>query len=237
VHIPITRVTVPDQDTLFFSDAHLGGKGPPQQVILDLLDRHAGQVGTIFNLGDLFDFWYGYRTVVFAQFLPLLIRLRQLADAGTAIHYIAGNHDFSLGTAFREHLGVQTYEGALDVRLGGMRLYLAHGDLVRHDDVGYRVLHRVVRSRPMSWLIRMIPPDVAWGIAMRASRSSRRYTTRLQPRTRELFHLHARGLFEQGYDGVMTGHSHLPELGRERLVHPVPARAGLRAAGRGPGPA
>jgi UDP-2,3-diacylglucosamine hydrolase len=223
--IPLTRVAVPEAPALFFSDAHLGGRGsPPQQLIVDLLDRHAEQVRTVFILGDLFDFWYGYRTVVFRQFLPLLFRLRRLVDERIDVHYLAGNHDFCPGPAFREQLGVLTYDGALEVELGGQRLYLAHGDLINPRDLGYRLLHALVRSRPMDWLIRLVPPDLGWRLAMLASRGSRRYSSRIRWKRPEIFHGYARRLFDLGFDGVMMGHSHFPELtyiehgGRKRLV-------------------
>jgi UDP-2,3-diacylglucosamine hydrolase len=211
--IPVTPLNVPEENAMFFSDVHLGGRGSPsQQVIVDLLQRHAPHVRTVFVLGDLFDFWYGYRTVVFRQFLPLLFQLRRLTDSGIGVHYIAGNHDFCPGPAFREQLGVQTYDGALEVRLGGRRLYLAHGDLINPQDIGYRILHGLVRSRVMDALIRLVPPDLGWKIAMLASRGSRHYSSRIRWKRTQIFHGYAAGLFEQGFDGVMMGHSHFPEL-------------------------
>jgi UDP-2,3-diacylglucosamine hydrolase len=211
--IPTSVLSLPEQSVLFFSDVHLGAHGAvPQERIVELIDRHAAEVGAVFILGDLFDFWYGYRTVVFSHFLPLLFRLRRLTESGVAVHYIAGNHDFCLGPAFGEHLGVRTYDGAIDLRLGRRRVYLAHGDLINPEDRGYRLLHRLVRSRAMDLVIRLVPPDLGWRLAMAFSRRSRKHSAKKRWKRTEIFHRYARQVFDLGYDGVMMGHSHAPEL-------------------------
>ncbi len=209
----ITPVKTDPGGVLFFSDVHLGSPlAPPQERIIELLDRHRRKIRSVFILGDLFDFWYGYKTVIFHRFLPLLFQLRQITDSGIAVHYIAGNHDFRLGPIFSDHLGVKTYDGAIETFIGGLRLYLAHGDLVDTKDRGYRLLHRLVRSRLMDWMIRMVPPDLGWKLAMAASHGSRGTSSKIPGQRRELFGRFADQLYKQGFDGVILGHAHDPHL-------------------------
>jgi hypothetical protein len=77
----------------------------------DFLDSLPGRASSLYIMGDLFDFWFEYRTAIPRRHFGTLARLSKLRDAGVDIAYLNGNHDFWLGTFFRDSLGIRTVDG------------------------------------------------------------------------------------------------------------------------------
>ena len=82
----------------FLSDAHLGSrviKDPRahEKKLVAWLDMVKADAEAIYLLGDIFDFWYEYKTVVPKGFVRFLGKLAELTDAGVEIHFLIGNHD------------------------------------------------------------------------------------------------------------------------------------------------
>lgn len=200
---------------VFIADAHLLDPADENyRRLLIFLDSLRGETRTLYLLGDVFEFWVGYRHVVFAPYVPLLETLRRLRETGTEIVCIEGNHDFHLGPYFEDVLGCRILPDGGIVEIDGRKVYLGHGDLVNPDDRGYRLLRRTLRSRPLRWLMQAIPPDWTWGIARWASGQSRKRHAvkgaRWLPET--MLTNHAKQLFAAGCTTVVTGHFHLPLL-------------------------
>ncbi len=198
---------------IFIADAHLlDPQDANYRRLLDFLHSQRGQLRTLFLLGDLFEFWIGYRHTVFAPYVPLLETLRQLREQGTRIVYVEGNHDFHLGPYFETILDCRILPDGGIIELDGERIYIGHGDLVNPDDKGYRLLRRFLRSRPLLWLSRLLPPDWAWAIARWGSRLSQKKHTEKNGRwlPEQMLDNHARGHFEAGCKAVITGHFHTP---------------------------
>jgi UDP-2,3-diacylglucosamine hydrolase len=200
---------------VFLADAHLRHPDDANyQRLLQFLQEQQGQIRTLYLLGDIFEFWVGYRHVVFAPYVPLLESLRRLRAAGAEIVYVEGNHDFHMGSYFRDVLGCRVLPDGGAIELGGRRVYLGHGDLANADDRGYRLLRRLLRSPVLRGMISLLPPDWTWGIAQWASRRSRRGGADRQRRwaPEAILLQHARQRFEEGYQVVITGHFHYPLL-------------------------
>ena len=91
---------------LFIADAHLlAPQDANYRRLLEFLRAQRGRTRTLVLLGDIFEFWIGYRYCVFSAYVPLLEALRELREAGARIVYVEGNHDFHLGPYFAETLG------------------------------------------------------------------------------------------------------------------------------------
>ena len=198
---------------IFLADAHLFDPAAGNyQRLLAFLDSLGGKTRTLYLLGDVFEFWVGYRHVVFAPYVPLLEALRRLREGGAEIVCVEGNHDFHLGPYFEEVLGCRVLPDGGAVEIDGARVLIGHGDLVNAGDRGYRLLRRTLRSRPMRWLMQVVPPDWTWGIARWASRQSQKgrsaRTADWVPET--MLMTHAEECFRQGFAAVVTGHFHFP---------------------------
>ena len=82
----------------FLSDAHLGARvidnpHAHEQRLVDWLDMAQTDAAAIFLLGDIFDFWFEYTTVVPKGFTRLLGKLREITEVGIPVHFFVGNHD------------------------------------------------------------------------------------------------------------------------------------------------
>ncbi len=200
---------------VFLSDVHL--KEPEDdnyRRMMRLLGALKG-LPDLFILGDFFDFWFGFTKVVPARYVPVLARLGDLADSGTRIHFVEGNHDFSMGDYFTRTLGATVHPEWAEAVVAGRRLYLAHGDLVDRNDIGYLRLRKILRSRPVTWLANVVPPRAVLRVAdlLDQSAGSDMVGGGHLP---GLFREFARARWRDGYDGVMLGHCHVPELLEER---------------------
>src|SRR5512135_3732315 len=107
---------MPSPAAYFLSDAHLGAEPAEREAERErrlhaFLDSLPGRASHLFIVGDLFDFWFEYRTAIPRRLFPTLAVLRRLHDAGVGITYLNGNHDFWLGTFLAESLGIRTVDG------------------------------------------------------------------------------------------------------------------------------
>lgn len=200
---------------LFIADAHLLDPADESyRRLLAFLAAEVGRVRTLYLLGDIFEFWVGYRHVVFTPYVPLLEALWRLREAGTDIVFVEGNHDFHLGPFFRETLGCRVLPEGGAVEIDGRRVFLAHGDQVDSTDRGYRLLRAFLRSRFMRLVMGLAPPDLTWAVARWAGRRSRGARVDAPPRRapRQLLERFAAGRFAEGFGAVVTGHYHDPLL-------------------------
>jgi UDP-2,3-diacylglucosamine hydrolase len=128
--------------------------------------------------GDLFEFWFEWRTVVPRSGVRVLAALMDLRDAGIPMTMVAGNHDCWGGDVLRD-AGVEFQLGAWEGALGGWRARVEHGDGLRlKEDRGYRALRRVLRNGLAIRAFRSIHPDLATRLAMGSSQTSRTYQPR-----------------------------------------------------------
>jgi UDP-2,3-diacylglucosamine hydrolase len=214
------------QKTYFFSDAHLG-LGPKEedrkreQRIIQFLDMVKQDADELYILGDLFDYWFEYNSVVTKGYLRLLAKLSELNHRGIRISYLAGNHDFWLKDYLTEELGVRIYADPIDRTIQGKKFYLHHGDGLLKNDMGYRLLKRVLRNKVNIFLFSLIHPDITSSIARWSSRKSRAYTSKKTFEGNDMVEF-ARKKIGEGYDVVIMGHNHqslFRELGKGVYVN------------------
>jgi UDP-2,3-diacylglucosamine hydrolase len=199
----------------FISDAHLGLESiekekEKERKLVGFL-RHVQQHGThLFIVGDLFDAWFEYRTVIPKGFHRLLTSLEDLTQQGIETHYLAGNHDYWMGNYFWEYLGVHIHFEPFSMTLDGKRFYLHHGDGLMKNDAGYRILKKILRNPFNIWLYSLLHPDIGIGLARLSSRKSRHYTTQKNfGRGDDMLEFAAKKI-ENGSDYVIMGHRHQP---------------------------
>ena len=205
---------MPDPEAAyFFADAHLGADPREHEAarearLHDFLTSLAGRASALFIVGDLFDFWFEYRTAIPRRHFGTLAALRRLREAGVAITYLNGNHDFWLGPFLRNELGVKTHNDALPLDLQGHRIWLHHGDGLGGGDLGYRMLKKVLRHPASIALYRLLHPDLGIPFAHRVSRWSRHSRADRPLDGDRLWRQVAAPRFDEGFDTVMIGHFH-----------------------------
>lgn len=223
-------MTSKSEKVYFVTDSHLTGPEDEScSALLSFLDRMIAESAaasgklTLVILGDLFDFWVGYRKIVPERYEKIVDRLTDLSRTGVDIRYTEGNHDFFMGSIFTDRIGAAVYERPWEMETQGIRIYVAHGDQVNKKDYGYRFLRFVLRN-PLLRIIRRCTPDfVVEMIARKMSRASRAYTDRKKDDHEKIAWEFANARFAEGYDAVVIGHFHKPKLksttlsGRERV--------------------
>src|SRR5680860_313653 len=151
-----------DKPFLIVSDLHLGAvpRETEAQFRRFLADTAALASGLLIN-GDLFDFWFEYRSVIPAEHFRVLASLADLVESGVPVWFVSGNHDAWGGRFLSEEVGLRLLEGPEVMNIAGRRTLVAHGDGLGTGDLGYRALRKLIRHRFTMSAFRWIHPD--WG--------------------------------------------------------------------------
>jgi UDP-2,3-diacylglucosamine hydrolase len=198
---------------VFLSDAHIGAQAQEveayrEQRLQAFLATLPGRASSLYIVGDLFDFWFEYRTAIPRRLFGTLSALGRLRDAGIEIVYLNGNHDFWLGSFMAETLGIRTVDGAVTVEHQGRKLWVHHGDGLIGGDLGYKLLRRVLRHPASIAAYGLLHPDLGIPLARAVSGLSRKSRDLLPLRPERLWNEIAKPRFAEGYDGVVIGHFH-----------------------------
>ncbi|MCS6999830.1 MAG: UDP-2,3-diacylglucosamine diphosphatase [Candidatus Kapabacteria bacterium] len=202
----------------FLSDVHLGygtqeHARQREALLIELLSVIAPTAEVLFIVGDLFDYWFEYRTVVPRAFFRTLAALDQLRRAGTQIEYIIGNHDFGHHDFFEKELGIVLHWQDIERTIHGKRFYIAHGDGKVAGDWGYALVRPVLRSRLANVLYRWIHPDIGISLARLSSHKSRQRTMQWDDGTSDSLETFAeQKICRDGMDYVVMGHRHRPAM-------------------------
>ena len=199
---------------LFLSDAHISvlpGPCPRRDRLVSFLRSLSPGPKELFLLGDIFEFWYEYETVLYASYFPLLHALATLRDQGTRIHLITGNHDFWAGSQFQSLLSAQVSYDTGEAAISGRRVFLCHGDGFAPEDKAYRAFRRTLRSRPFTWLMGRFPPGMVAKIADRLAKWTRNRSDRSDDKDRRALRSLAQKKIAEGYDVFLCAHLHSPE--------------------------
>jgi UDP-2,3-diacylglucosamine hydrolase len=200
------------------ADTHIGVTPPEvDRALLAFLearvaDARRGAAHSLVIDGDLFEFWFEWRTVIPRAAFRILAALAALVDAGVPVLWIAGNHDGWGGDVIRTDVGATYHIGPWEGDLAGWRARIEHGDgLRRQEDRRYRAMRAVLQHPWAIKAFRWVPPDLATRVAFRASHTSR--TTRAKDGGAGLRNV-ALSYFAQGHppELVIMGHSHVRTL-------------------------
>jgi len=201
--------------TYFISDVHLGlgdraVERAKEDRLLAFLRAILPSTDQLFVLGDLFDFWFEYKTVIPKGFHRTLAALQAFTEKGIPVHFLAGNHDCWIGDFLSTELGMTLHFEPFEVTVDRKRVYLHHGDGLAEKDLGYRLIKPILRSRMNIALYRWLHPDIGVPLARGSSRTSRGYTSAKHYGEEEAMVRYAGKKISEGLDIVIMGHRHKP---------------------------
>jgi UDP-2,3-diacylglucosamine hydrolase len=206
-----------DPPIFLASDVHLGVASPEtERAFLAWLEYSGGEASRIIINGDLFDFWFEYKSVIPRGYTRVLGALSSLVDSGVPVLLMGGNHDWWGGEFLRSEIGLEFLQEQTVLDLQGRTTLLAHGDGLGSGDFGYRVLRVVLRSSLTRFLFRWLHPDLGAWVARTVSKTG----THQEGPTEEQ---KARSVFLERWaedrlkaspelDLVVLGHTHVPVL-------------------------
>lgn len=198
---------------IFIADAHL--KSPEDdnyRTLIRFLETLPADTDTLFLLGDIFEFWIGNPEPVYSHYREIIDCLKDVRGRGVRIVYFEGNHDFHLGSFFREQLQAEVYESGAVLEIGSQRVYLCHGDQVNGADYRYRAFRLLLHNPVVRVLVPFFSRRLADHAAVTLSRRSGKQHGYRRKRWdyRAILDAFARERFDSGCDAVITGHYHLP---------------------------
>jgi len=162
----------------FLSDAHLGSllvkdKRVHEKKLFDWLDQVKTDATIIYLLGDIFDFWFEYKTVVPKGFVRVLGKLAELTDSGIEIHFFIGNHDIWTFGYLEKEIGLIIHKEPYNVQLGNKKFFLAHGDGISVDDHGFKFIRKIFHSNTAQKLFRLVPAQLGQDFGYNWSKNNR----------------------------------------------------------------
>lgn len=202
--------------TLFLSDIHLGTRDCKADMLLDFLDRH--EPDQLYLLGDIVDFWALKRKSHWpVSHTQVLKRFEKMAEQGTRIVYVPGNHDGVMRSFPTLALpNVETHIEYQHTTLQGQKLKLIHGDrfdglfctgriLAWIGDHSYNLLLKINRLHHAYQRLRKQPYySLSADLKMRPA-TARAVIQRFEDTAIDFAQA-------QGFDGIVCGHIHRPAL-------------------------
>lgn len=162
----------------FASDFHLGipdhdSSLEREKLLVAWLSMVEKDADELYLMGDIFDFWFEYKTVIPRGFARLFGKLAELTDKGIPVYLFRGNHDIWAFDYLNKELGIQLHRKYVIREWNGKKFFLSHGDGLGPGDSGYKFLKRVFEFKPNQWLFRWLHPDIGTRLALYFSRKSR----------------------------------------------------------------
>jgi len=204
----------------FLSDFHLGAPDAASSLVREkricrFLDAAKTDAATIFIVGDLFDFWFEYSTVVPKGYVRILGKLAELTDSGIAIHFFVGNHDMWMKNYFQSELNIPVYFEPKTFVFNNKKFLIGHGDGLGPGDKGYKMMKTVFRNPACQWLFGILPPYFGIGLANYFSKKSRAQTGQVDEKflgeENEWLIIYSKEILQkEHYDYFIFGHRHLP---------------------------
>lgn len=204
----------------FASDQHLGAPTleaslPREKKFVAWLDIVKKDAEAIFLLGDLFDFWFEYKTVVPKGFVRVLGKLAEIKDSGIPIYFFVGNHDLWMRDYFEKELDIPVYHRPQEFLINNKKFLIGHGDGLGPEDKGYKRMKKVFTFPFFQWLFRWLHPDIGVKLGQYLSVKNKLISgdedAKFLGEDKEwLVQYCKRKLTEKHYDYFVFGHRHLP---------------------------
>ena len=151
------------KNVYFLSDAHLGSRAiahsrTQERRLVNFLDRIKDDAAAVYFLGDMFDFWYEFKTVVPKGFTRFLGKVSELTDRGVEVHFFIGNHDIWCGDYLEKECGMILHREPQTCEIYGKEFYLAHGDGLGDTDWKFKFIRGMFHSSILQRLFSNLHP-------------------------------------------------------------------------------
>ena len=202
------------------SDQHLGVPDHASSLVREKklirwLEMARKDAAEIFLVGDLFDFWFEYKTAVPKGFVRVLGKIAEIVDSGIPIRFFTGNHDMWVFDYLTEECGVTIYREPAKFTYQDKEFLVGHGDGLGPGDYGYKFIKKVFANPICQWLFARLHPNFGIGLANYFSRKSRLANGDIDKQylgdENEWLAIYAKEVLEkEHYDFFIFGHRHLP---------------------------
>jgi len=216
----IEITTSENKKVYFASDQHLGAPTPEksfprEKKFVAWLNEVKKDAEAIFLLGDLFDFWFEYETVVPKGFVRVLGKLAEIRDSGIPIYFFVGNHDLWMKDYFQKELNIPVYHSSQKFLINNKIFFIGHGDGLGPEDKGYKRMKKVFTFPLFKWMFKWLHPDLGVKLGQYMSVKNKMISGEedakfLGEENEWLVQYCKRKLESEHYDYFVFGHRHLP---------------------------
>lgn len=210
----------PGKKVYIVSDSHLGvpdhaASLQREKLLVKWLDEVSQDAQEIYLLGDIFDFWFEYRTVVPKGFVRLFGKLAGICDRGIPVHFFTGNHDMWAFGYFEKEIGLTMHRHPVERTYNGKAFMIGHGDGLGPGDTGFKMMRKVFSNRWCQKAFAWLHPGLGTRLALYLSRKSRMANgasdeVYLGDDKERLLIYCKQVLKERHFDYFIFGHRHLP---------------------------
>ncbi|APZ45882.1 UDP-2,3-diacylglucosamine hydrolase [Polaribacter reichenbachii] len=212
--------TTKNKKVYFASDQHLGAPTPEksfprEKKFVAWLNLIKDDAEAIFLVGDLFDFWFEYETVVPKGFVRVLGKLAEIRDSGIPIYFFVGNHDLWMNDYFEKELNIPVYHKPQVFLINNKKVFIGHGDGLGPDDKGFKRMKKVFTFPLFKWMFKWFHPDLGVKLGQFMSVKNKMISgdedSKFLGEDKEwLVQYCKRKLESNHYDYFVFGHRHLP---------------------------
>ena len=203
-------------DIVVLSDIHLGTYGCHARE-LNLYLKSIEPDTLVLN-GDIFDMWNFRKSYFPKEHLEVVRRLLKMAMNGTKVYYLTGNHDDMLRKFGEVSLGFIHLRNKLVFQVDDKKHWVFHGDvfdpsvqrvkwLAKLGGAGYDVLIRINRLVNRTRSVFGLKPTSFSARVKKSVKGAVRFINDFENTAIEI-------AAENGYDYVVCGHIHQPEIRR-----------------------
>ncbi len=204
------------------SDFHLGAPDPissleRERKVIRWLEEAAQDAAMIVLVGDIFDFWFEYKTVVPKGFIRFQGKIAELRDRNIEVVFFGGNHDMWMFGYFTDELGIPCYKTPQTCVWNDKKILIGHGDGLGPSDLGYKLVKWFLfNNRLAKWVYgRVLHPNIGVGLAhlwssKRKANMSNKQMYPFESKEREwIWNYCVRREAEAHHDLYVFGHRHV----------------------------
>ena len=214
-------ITLNNNKKIYFaSDNHLGvpdyvGSRDRELKFVKWLDKVKDDAAGIFLLGDLFDFWFEYKSVIPKGFTRTFGKLAEISDSGIPIHFFVGNHDMWMKDYFKKELNISVHYNPKEFIINKKSFFIGHGDGLGPSDRPYKRLKKIFTNSFFQFLFKWIHPDIGIPFAKLLSQKHKNKSQKdnlifKDNESEWLTQYCKKKLIIKRYDYFVFGHRHLP---------------------------
>ncbi len=192
-----------------FADFHLGVSEERDCKVFEKFFRildGISEKSTIVFLGDIFDFWFEYKTVIPKEYFLFVSELYKYRGKFEFL-YFTGNHDFFV-KEFVKGFNIRIFQRERIFRVGNKRVLFAHGDFYYNKDIWGTYFNFFIRTDFVKFIFYLFHPDIGIRFAKIISRISRNSSEKRE--VKEEIPPRAEKFFRKGGDICVLGHFHKP---------------------------
>jgi len=191
---------------VFFSDVHLDKNDDGRTVFLiRFINDVCKDADVVVILGDLFEFYHGYDEYIYPWYREVIDALKNIVNKDKRVYLIEGNHEFHMGSFFESYTGITCTED-LTINIDDKKFFITHGYNIKNN-----LLVKFLKTSFVYAIMDIFGPRLTWKIAAFSgiflSRKKKAYNKNIM----NIFRQFAQRKLEEGCDGVILAHSHIPD--------------------------